>query len=164
MVYIPCEGPLHGLVPPAPNWTPSFILGILKRRNNLQLDAKILMDHSSLFTIFHSYQSPLRAVQWFLCSKGKYRIFTIHPSTHRKPRQNFLNIVFYFFIRFVQNGILSFKIIPSKLLTSTGFSWKIFFYSIILLGEPPWKKSAKHVYCIIKVFVVLKSKFWFWNP
>jgi hypothetical protein len=35
--------------------------------------------------------------------------------------------------------------VPSKLLTSTGFSWKIFFYSKILLGEPPWKKSTRHV-------------------
>ncbi len=32
-----------------------------------------------------------------------------------------------------------------KLLTSTGFSWKTFFYSIILLGEPHWKKSARRV-------------------
>ncbi len=35
--------------------------------------------------------------------------------------------------------------LPSKLLTSTGISWKIFFYSIILLGEPPWKKSTRRV-------------------
>jgi len=39
----------------------------------------------------------------------------------------------------------TFYFIPSKLLTSTGISWKIFFYSIILLGEPPWKKSTRRV-------------------
>jgi hypothetical protein len=35
--------------------------------------------------------------------------------------------------------------IPSKLLTSTGFSWKRFFSSKFLLGDPPWKKSTEHV-------------------
>ncbi len=36
-------------------------------------------------------------------------------------------------------------VIPSKLLTSTGFSWIIFFYSIFLLCDPLWKKSTERV-------------------
>ena len=35
--------------------------------------------------------------------------------------------------------------VPSKLLTSTGFSWKRFFSSLFLLGDPPWKKWTERV-------------------
>ncbi len=56
--------------------------------------------------------------------------------------------------------LLSFYKIRSKLLTSTGFSWKKFFYLHIFVRWPPLKKISR--VCKIKVFVVPKLKFLFW--